>query len=296
VTDADDKARGERARHRFDTETSNGPDAIVATNDSPDEDADEGTVMVDRAVAPEDGTIVVDRSAPDDGTVVVDRSSPEDGTIVVDRSAPEDGTIVVDRSAPEDGTVVVDRSAPDDGTVVVDRSAPDDGTVVVDRSAPDDGTVVVDRSAPDDGTVVVDRSSPDDGTLVIDRAAPDDGTAVVERPDAPAKRPPVMNAPTRRRNRREVTLAPGAGANKEATLAAGPGAVAAYPARAILAPPSAAPIIELGPEASRADAPSMPSVAKQSRRRGLIALAVAGGAVVVSVIGLIAIVAALING
>lgn len=220
-------------------------------------------------------------------------------------SAPEDGTVVVDRSESDDGTVVVDRSEPDDGTVVVDRSEPDDGTVVVDRSEPDDGTVVVDRSEPDDGTVVVDRSAPahdveDDGTVVVDRSAPDDGTVVVERPSAPApptRRGPVMRTLPRRGAKRDITLAPGsAGTNRTATLAAGAGAVAEYTSRDIPAPPAPAPVIELGPEASRAPAPSMPSVARHSRRQGTITILVFAGAILVSVVGLVLVIVALIGG
>lgn len=282
-----------RARHRFDTETAAGP----ASGESLD-DADEGTVMVDRSAAQANEPAHSQHEDHEDGTIVVDRRAapaehgPDDG--------PEDGTVVVDRTAPPSASA--DDDAVDDGTIMVDRSAPDDGTVVVDRTAdpdPDDGTVVVDRTSdPDDGTVVVDRSAePDDGTVVVDRSvAADDGTLVVERPAAPAKRGPVMRTLPRRGAKREVTLAPGTGANKTATLAPGAGAIAEYEKREIPAPPAATPQIELGPEASRANAPSMPSIAKQSRRRGLIALSVTAGAIVISVVGLVLVIRALITG
>jgi hypothetical protein len=153
---------------------------------------------------------------------------------------------------------------------------------------------VVDRSEPDESTVVVDRSEPDESTLVVDRSEPDEHTIAVDR--EPAKRSNVMRSLPRRGGKRQITLAPGADANKTATLAAGPGAVAEYTARAIPAAPTAAPVVELGPEASRANAPSMPSVAKLSRRGGAIALVSAASAVVVSVVGLVLIAGALLNG
>jgi hypothetical protein len=263
-----------------------------------DEDEDEATVVVGMPRHREDT-----QQGPDDGTVVVDRSEPDDGTVVVDRSEPDDGTVVVDRSEPDDGTVVVDRSEPDDGTVVVDRSEPDDGTVVVDRSEPDDGTVVVDRSEPDERTVVVDRSEPDESTVVVDRSAPDDGTVLVAKPGVgkpagpAAKRATVMRTLPRRGAKREVTLAPGgAAANKTATPAAGPGAIATYESRELPPPPAPAPVIELGPEATRAPAPAMPSVSRHSRRQGRIAMAAFGIAILVSVSGLIAIVVAVVTG
>ena len=226
----------------------------------------------------------------------------------------DEGTVVVDRSEPDEHTVVVDRSAPappdevDDGTVVVDRSEPDESTVVVDRSEPDESTVVVDRSEPDESTVVVDRSEPgesDESTVVVDRSAPDDKTVVVEGRKADGQKPgaakkasgPVMRTLPRRGAKREVTLAPGvAGTNKKSRAASGPGAVAAYEARSIPAPPPPAPIVELGPESSRAHAPSMPSVARQSRRRGRIALVAFAVAIIVSVTGLVVIVSVLLGG
>jgi len=256
-----------RARHRFDTETAAGAASGDPLAASQLDEADEGTVMVNRiATSPATAEAAADDDV-DDGTVMVDR-----------RVAPDDGTVVVDRSEPDEGTIMVDRSAGaadnhDDGTIVVDRTGS--------HSSPQ-------PSESDDGTVVVDRtgSSPSE---------PDDGTLVVERPAPPVKRGPVMRTLTRR-GRREVTLAPGEGANKSATLAAGAGAVAEYTTRAILAAPVAAPVIELGPEASRANAPSMPSIAKQSRRRGLIALGLTAGAIVISIVGLVLVISALITG
>ena len=190
----------------------------------------------------------------------------------------------------------------DEGTVVVDRSGEpvevDEGTVVVDRSGEpvevDEGTVVVDRSAePDESTIVVDREPANDSTVVVDRIDPQGPTIVVDKPAA--KRSSVLRTLQRRGSQRQITLAPGENANKVGTIAAGPGAVAEYTAREIPAPPVAHAVIELGAEASRAEAPSMPSVAKQSRRRGLISLAAASASILVSVVGLIAVIRALLG-
>jgi hypothetical protein len=168
-------------------------------------------------------------------------------------------------------------------TVVVDRTPMvEEGTVVVDRSpAAEEGTVVVDRSVPDEGTVVIDRSSPDEGTVVIER-----------RRDGAQRTPPrsssVLGALPRRGRRRELTHAPGdESVNRTAVLASGPGAVTAYTPRAIPDPPTISAVTEAGPEATRADAPSMPSVARSATRWSRTALAAFAGACVVSVAGLI---------
>lgn len=157
----------------------------------------------------------------------------------------------------------------------------DERTTVVDRTstAPDDGTIVVDRisTAPDDGTIIVDRSS----------AAPDDGTVVVSRDKPAARKPGVPGLPSRRSNKRRITLPPvEPGFGREAVEASGPGAVSTYEPRLIPDVPQAAADVELGPEATRADAPSMPSVVKSSRRMGLIGIVGFALACVLSVAGL----------
>ena len=167
-------------------------------------------------------------------------------------------------------------------------------TVVVDRTpVVEEGTVVIDRAAPDEGTVVIDRAVPDEGTVVIDRSSPDEGTVAIERRRGGARRTPprsssVLGALPRRGQRRELTKAPGGeAANHTAVLASGPGAVTAYTPRAIPDPPTISAISEAGPEATRADAPSMPSVARSATRWSRTALAAFAGACVVSVAGLI---------
>lgn len=178
-------------------------------------------------------------------------------------------------------------------TVVVDRSsAVEERTVVVDRSvAPEEHTVVVDRSAPvEERTVVVERSTLEERTVVVDRSAPvEERTVVVDRRRNRPRSGSVLGDIPRRRRHRELTPAPG-GAQSSAVLASGPGAVTAYTPRAIPPPPSPAPEIALGPEATRADAPSMPSVAKSAHRTTLFAFGALAAAVVISVVGLIVIV------
>ena len=80
-------------------------------------------------------------------------------------------------------------------------------------------------------------------------------------------------------------VAPGFG--RGAIDAVGPGAVATYEPREIPAPP-AAPAPFQGAEATRAEAPSMPSVARRARRGAAVTLALVAGACLVSIVGLIA--------
>jgi hypothetical protein len=261
---------------------------MTTTEPEFDEDADETVVVNPLTPATDDddeGTVVVDRPAPD--------VEPEDGaTVVVDRPAQDDiddeGTVVVDRPAPDD--------EPEDGaTVVVERPAPDDepedgATVVVERDDPD-STVVVDRSD-SDSTVVVDRAD-SDSTVVVDR----DGSApvVAAKSDSPQRADSLRVLPRRGANR-QITRAPGVGAEKKGVVASGPGASGSYSPRAIPAPPPAPVEIPLGPEATRMDAPSMPSVSRHSRRLGRITMAVFAGSFLVSAVGLVLIVVALIRG
>jgi hypothetical protein len=80
-------------------------------------------------------------------------------------------------------------------------------------------------------------------------------------------------------------VAPGYG--RGAVDAVGPGTVTTYEPREIPEPPAAPPVLP-GVEATRADAPAMPSVARRSRRGGWIALGVFAASCVVSVGGLVA--------
>jgi len=181
-----------------------------------------------------------------------------------------------------DGTIVVDRSRPDAGFGPDDDADGVDRTIVVDRGHPDDGeldrTIVVDRGADSDvdRTVVVERGETD-RTVVI----PDGRIRAVGIPDP---------APTRRRTARRmrITLPDDTPVSERASEGPGVGAVERYEARAIPAPPDVE-ILPAGPEATRAPAPGMPSVARASRRAGRRALLIAAAACVVGIAGLIAI-------
>jgi hypothetical protein len=208
----------------------------------------------------------------------------------------------------EERTTVVDRTGrsslvPDDeheGTVVVDRSVPaadeHEGTVVVDRSVPaadeHEGTVVVDRSVPaadeHEGTVVVDRSVP--------AADEHDGTVVVPRPASEKSKSASRPADSPRRGRRRITLPPvEPGFGPDPVDAVGAGAVDAYQPRTIEPAPALAPQVPLGAEATRAPAPSMPSVRRRSAAFGAIAIGGFALACVISVAGLVLIVTALLS-
>jgi hypothetical protein len=253
----------------FDEDADNDADETVVVNPltpvTTDDDDVDGTVVVSRDDVDDDGTVVVDRPAPDD--------LDDEGTVVVDRPAPDD--------LDDEGTVVVDRPAPDD--------EPEDGATVVVQRDDQDSTIVVDRSDAD-STVVVDRAD-GDSTVVVER----DGSAPAATSDNP-KRADSLRVLPRRGANRQITRAPGVGAEKKGVRASGPGASGSYSPRAIPAPPPAPVEIPLGPEATRMDAPSMPSVSRHSRRLGRITMAVFAGSFLVSAVGIVLIVVALIRG
>ncbi|MBX3094841.1 MAG: hypothetical protein KF680_09955 [Cryobacterium sp.] len=214
----------------------------------------------------------------DDRTVVVSRPGAESA----DLDGVEDRTLVVERPAngPEDDS---------DRTIVVPRATDEGG----------DETVVVSRDADvdPDRTVVVSRKGDDDPdkTIVVSRAgSPDsDKTAVVDRGDR-RKSVSRTKAP---RGRQRIALPPvDPDFTPEVVIAAGPGAVETYSPREIPLPPEDAAPVELGPEATRAPAPQMPSVRRASKRLGVIATAGFALSCVVSVAGLIAVVVALVRG
>jgi len=200
----------------------------------------------------------------------------------------------------------------DDRTTVVERSAPvaddeNNETLVVDRvrhraDDPHDGTVVVDRAgAPaghdDDDD---DDNGDGDGTIVAGRRRAhqeqSDGTIVVPRAPTEKSRSASRPLPDSRRGRRRITLPPvEPGFGPEPVDAVGAGAVDSYTPRPIAAPPAAAPAIPLGADATRAPAPSMPSVSRRSGRLGAIALGGFVLACVVSVVGLAIIVTTLLG-
>ena len=239
-----------------------------------DDDDDERTTVVDRSGASTDDegneTVVVDRArhaAPPAAQPAAEHRRDDDE---------HDGTVVVDRSAPADDEY--------DGTVVVDRSAPADDE--------HDGTVVVDRAARADDA--------HDGTVVVDRAAKDDdahdGTVVVPRPASEKSKSASRPVEGSRRGRRRITLPPvEPGFGPDPVDAVGAGAISSYEPRTIEPAPAVAPALPLGADATRAPAPSMPSVRRRSTAFGAIAI---GGFVVacaVSVVGLVLIVTTLLG-
>ena len=173
--------------------------------------------------------------------------------------------------APETG--MPETGAPETG-------APDETFVLDDRTVVVDETVVVER----DATVVVHRDPPP-GLELVD-AAPG---ALPEAPGAPAPAPARRGAARRTR----IALPDETPASTRAVEGQGVGPLDRYVPRQI----PQAPVLERlpeGPDATRAVAPSMPSVARASRRAGWRALVLAVAACVVAVGGLVLIVLALV--
>ncbi|MFF2052857.1 hypothetical protein ACFVU2_14740 [Leifsonia sp. NPDC058194] len=238
-----------------------------------------------------------------DETIVVRRGEPErepepepvDETIVVHRPQPVDETVVVERpdAQPEpelDDTIVTPRPDPElDATRVVHREEEgEDGveaTRVVHR--PDD-----DDDADDADDTVIGRRSPAPA-----EAAPHAAVAPAVPPRTPAPRTP---APRTRRSlraqRTPIVLPTSVSASARAAEAVGANAVDAYAPRPIPAPPAPGPDLGSGPDATRAEAPSMSSVRRSSRKAGWVVLAVIAGACVVSIGGLVGIAAVIFGG
>lgn len=152
---------------------------------------------------------------------------------------------------------------------------------MADKPEEDEETIVVDREAEAE-TMVVDRP---DRTVVVERGPAPDGTVAVTRERAKSPAAPSVPGGRRRRGMSMPPVEPGYG--RGAVDAVGPGAVTSYEPREIPEPPAAPPEFR-GVEATRAAAPSMPSVARRARRMGIIALAVFAASCVVSIAGLIA--------
>jgi len=258
----------------------------------PTDDDDERTTIVDRADA-------TPQNEDDERTTVVERTAP--------RAEPDDErTTIVERTAldlDDERTTLVERTAldlDDERTTMVERSSPlddDERTTIVDRTAPpvehdDDGTVIVSR-APDPVADGDDHSA----TVIVGRAH-----ETAERPAAgtSAGRPAggsssKKSTGTGRRGRRRITLPPvEPGFGAEPVDAVGPGAIATYTPRTIAPPPVTVAAVPLGADATRAPAPSMPSVGKRSRTIGMVAVGGFALACVVSVVGLVTIVVAIL--
>ena len=216
----------------------------------------------------------------------------------------DERTTVVERADAAHGT------EDDDRTTVVDRTGPpmdldDERTTVVERTSPpaddDERTTIVERTGPpaghdDDGTVIVARRSdtPDgdddhSATIIVARAH-----ETAERPPAKSASRPSASTGTRR-GRRRITLPPvEPGFGAEPVDAVGPGAVATYAPRPIAPVPPVVVAPPLGADATRAPAPSMPSVVKRSRTIGIVAVGGFALACAVSVVGLVTIVVAVL--
>lgn len=189
-----------------------------------------------------------------------------------------DEATVVSARHREDTAKPADQDAPDEATVVSSRRAPaasgetDDG---------DEKTRVSSRrpaaDADDESTVVSPRKTP--GVPAED----DDKTAVVDKKSRALEK----DAPRRRRGQLRPAPVPVEVLDR-AVPAAGPGAVASYAAREIQAPPVLG-TVDTGAAAVRQDPATIPSMGRRSERVALVVLASLVGAVVLAVVGLVAI-------
>ncbi|MFE1665179.1 hypothetical protein [Microbacterium sp. P02] len=252
-----------------------------------------------------------------DSTVLVDRTGGargDDGsesTIVVDRA--ERAHRVSDPGDDDD----LDTPGPDD----LDSPGPDSHDDTGPDSDDDPGsTIVVDRAgsraphpAPTEEATILGprRTRRANAESAVEAPQPEPaGASEAEsghaRSDAPAAeasaallladgvqpfeaphRPIAPHRPrSHRAKRTRIILPPSTEASTRAVVGVGPGAVEPYAPRDVPPPPVAAMELAEGPEASRADAPQMPSVRRASARGSAIALASVAGACVVSVAGL----------
>jgi hypothetical protein len=210
----------------------------------------------------------------------------------------------------DERTTIVERTGPpvddDERTTIVDRTEPlvdDERTTLVERTAPphdddDERTTIVDRAgggSDDNETVLVSRSAEAGAAASADHSE----TIIVARTDETADRPPVKSRSkpaAGRRGRRRITLPPvEPGFGAEPVDAVGPNAVSSYAPREISAAPVPGPTVPLGADATRAPAPSMPSVGRRSRRIGMVAVGGFALACVVSVVGLVTIAVTLLG-
>ena len=77
---------------------------------------------------------------------------------------------------------------------------------------------------------------------------------------------------------------------REAVEALGANVVETYVPREVAPAPVPGPAVPRGDASHRAEAPSMPSVTRRSRKAGVVTLLVFAGACVVSVIGVVAVI------
>ena len=216
----------------------------------------------------------------------------------------DERTTIVERADAAHGT------DNDERTILVERTVPpeldDERTTIVDRTGPpagldDERTTIVDRTGPpagldDERTVLVSRAPAD-----ADDADDHSPTIIVARAHETAERPAAKSASRpsastgKRRGRRRITLPPvEPGFGADPVDAVGPGAIASYVPRIIAPVPATVSAVPLGADATRAPAPSMPSVGKRSRTIGIVAVGGFALACVVSVVGLVTIVVSIL--
>ncbi|WP_313540981.1 hypothetical protein [Leifsonia aquatica] len=284
---------------------------------------------------PLDETVVVHRPEPEpepepiDETVVVQRDVPEpepepepeplDETVVVRRAAPpsestaEHGATVAPVVPPVVPRLAVAPvpPAPDpepepepepDDTIVTPRPLTEpklDATRVVHREESDEveATRVVHRPDDDAETPADDSDDSDDSDdTVIARRAANTAAAGSEAPVVPPRTPVPRTRRSLRAQRTPIVLPTSVSPSTRAAEAVGANAVDTYEPRPIPAPPAPGPDLGSGPDATRAEAPSMSSVRRSSRKAGWITVAGIAGACVVSIGGLIGIAAVVFGG
>lgn len=199
-----------------------------------------------------------------------------------------------------------------------DGDAEDEATVVVDRGD-DDRTVLVER---EDHTVVVTRAAaPPSKTMSAATVAESTDSELVEATDSASASKssstsasaskfsestsgmsnssgPMLKVPARTRARARPELRPApvpSGFGRVAQEAIGVGAIMSYGAGAPAPVMAIGHTVESGPVPTRASTPSMPSVELSSRRTAIVSLAVVAGACAISLGGLIALIAGLID-
>lgn len=293
----------------------------MTSDHTPEQDPDDGwdeTIVVHRPAAESDPdadageldeTVVLDRSAasaPAAEAVSGDEGEAASGegeldeTVVVDRPSRETVLATDDRGADIDDTLVSPRSSVPAGVeaAVGPVEAGLDATRVVHHDdEPVDATRVVRR----DGGEEADGADEADDTIIARRAGAEPPAVVAGStgPDAPPRSPRTQLAPTRRSLRAvrtPIVLPSGTAGSERAAAALGADAVVRYRPRPIPAPPAPGPDFGSGPEATRAEAPSMRSVRRATRSAGWIAVGSIVGACIVSVVGLLIIVTAVVTG
>ncbi|MFJ6678966.1 hypothetical protein ACIQLK_07530 [Microbacterium sp. NPDC091382] len=147
----------------------------------------------------------------------------------------------------------------------------DDRTHRVTPQVPEDETLLAQRRTPDDETLLAERRT-DDATLLAERRTPDDETLLAERRTDDATRA------AQRRGRSVTGTRPVAHGRADTPRTAS--AAGALPSRAVYAPRGAdtLPAITRAPVAP--PTPPAPPPPARSRRGGIIAVGIAGAAVV----------------